>query len=363
MAENQEEQNAAPPGAAVEEEAPQIRTNEDGSVDVDGEGNVLAAGEERSTRHDEDEFEEVATHDASGRRYTDEERERMRADRRDEKRRRRTARRDREDRLRVTVDSQNRVISELTQRLAALEGRGAVGELQQLERNIQEAKDAANWFKEQMAEAIKANDGTAAADFSARMTQAAQRSEQLANVRTAYLNQQNQPRPAPLDPRHQTLANEWMAENRWYNPASPTDPDSRVALAIDEGLSKEPGRDPTSPEYWDELTRRMKKYLPHRYAAMDRNRNNDDRDDGDDAPEDNRNGRAAQGAERRRPAAPKFNGSGGGGADNSGSKGTYRLSKERVEAMQQAGMWNDPVKRARMVKRYQEMDRASGSQR
>jgi hypothetical protein len=39
------------------------------------------------------------------------------------------------------------------------------------------------------------------------------------------------------------------------------------------------------------------------------------------------------------------------------------LSKERVEAMQQAGMWSDPAKRDKMIRRYMEQDKAASRAR
>ena len=372
-AEQQQQSTHDDGGAAAEDAAAMagITELEGGAVDItlDGELAELARGHtERSARHAEGEHEDVATHDATGRALSVEERDQLRASRRDEKRRRRDAARDREDRLRLLVDTQNRTISELVQRIGTIEQRGTTGELQNLDGSIRQAQDAAQFFKERMAEAIQANNGAVAADFSGKMTQAAMRAEQLVNVRQTYLSRQTQ--PAPLDPRHQAMANKWMADNRWYNPQNTFDPDTRIALAIDDGLYKE-GFQPTDPRYWEELTKRMKKYLPHRYARTGEGEDADGDGDGDENEEDRRgdserrngaNGRQSQQTQQeeqqpeRKPVRRIPN---AGGGEAAGGTGTFRLSAERVEAMKQAGYWSDPKKRASMVKRYMEEDRAT----
>ena len=328
--------------APTNDEVPEgVRMLEGGAVEVEIE--------ERDTRHSADAHEDVDTHDASGRELSPDEREALRAARRDEKKRRRQAGREREDRLRATLEAQNRVISEMTQRLAAVEQRGTVGEMQQIDRSIGEANEASRYFQSMMAAAIKANDGAAAADASAKMALAQRRAEELSNVRNAYM--QTKSAPAPLDPRHQALANQWMSKHTWYNPSNTNDPDVRVALALDDSLFKEGGWDPTTPAYWNELTKRMTKYLPHRFANRPAV---EDQDEEDDAPAP---------APKPRQAPPRTPSVGGGSSDNSGAKGTYRLSAERVKALQEAGMWNDPAKRAKMVKRYVEQDRAQAQAR
>jgi hypothetical protein len=349
-------------GAAADDAASDagVRYLDGGAVEIALDGSILEG--ERSARHGDTEHEDVPTHDSEGRALSEEDREALRATRRDEKRRRRNAAREREDRLRSTVDTQSRTISELTQRLASIEQRGTVSELQNIEKQINDAKEAAAYFKNQLAAAIQASDGAAAADLSAKMTQAANHASQLANVRQAYLNQQNQ--PAPLDPRQVSLADAWITKNSWYDRNNPRNPDVRVAMAVDKGLSDE-GWDPTTPLYWEELTKRMKTYLPHRYAKGANSHDNSDEDyEGDDEVQTQSQNTQQRQPVREKPAvrAPaQTPGGGGGNADNSGRAGTYVLSKERVEALQQAGMWSDPAKRAKMVKRYQEQDRASRS--
>ena len=50
-------------------------------------------------------------------------------------------------------------------------------------------------------------------------------------------------------------------------------------------------------------------------------------------------------------------GSGREVAASAGGKNTFMLSVDQVRAMKEAGMWEDPEKRTRMIRRYAEMAR------
>jgi hypothetical protein len=132
-------------------------------------------------------------------------------------------------------------------------------------------------------------------------------------------------------------ARQWAADNAWFNPNG-KDNDSEVVKAIDAALARE-GIDPSSDAYWDELDNRLSKYLPHRFA--------EEEDSGYSQPKGGRRGPPVGGG--REMSAP-------------GSKKVY-VSAERVQAMKDAGYWDDPVMRQRMLKRYAEVDRELKSAR
>jgi hypothetical protein len=132
-------------------------------------------------------------------------------------------------------------------------------------------------------------------------------------------------------------ARQWAADNAWFNPNG-KDNDSEVVKAIDAALARE-GIDPSSDAYWDELDNRLSKYLPHRFA--------EEEDSGYSQPKGGRRGPPVGGG--REMSAP-------------GSKKVY-VSAERVNAMKEAGYWDDPVMRQRMLKRYAEADRELKSAR
>jgi len=135
---------------------------------------------------------------------------------------------------------------------------------------------------------------------------------------------QQQEAPDPMVTRH---SQRWIAKNNWYNPRG-QDRDSKIALVEDQQLVSE-GYDPSSQDYWVELDKRLQKVLPHRYT-----------DDMDENP-----------ARTQRPRN-FVTGSGREQASSSEGRNTITLSPEKVKAMKDAGMWEDPVKRAKMIKRY-----------
>jgi hypothetical protein len=42
---------------------------------------------------------------------------------------------------------------------------------------------------------------------------------------------------------------------------------------------------------------------------------------------------------------------------NSGNSGSYKLSADRVSALKDAGIWDDPKQRAEAVKRFRDYDK------
>ena len=158
------------------------------------------------------------------------------------------------------------------------------------------------------------------------MIQAQRKFDEISATENAF--KQAKSAPQPLDPRLASHAQKWMANNRWYDPNA-RDQDSLVARALDQRLAEE-GWDPTTEAYWDELSARVKKYLPQRIGSGKMN------------------------TQTKPKAVVAGSGRDSGG---SGSKGTYKLSSERVQAMKDAGIWDHSEKRAEAVKRYREYDK------
>jgi len=143
--------------------------------------------------------------------------------------------------------------------------------------------------------------------------------------------QQRQQAPAPLDPRLKNHAESWMQKNTWYDPSG-NDEDSAVVLSIDNRLAAQ-GWDPTTPQYWEELESRVKKYLPHKVTS------------GYNKPANVGN----------RPKVPVAGSS--RESSTSTTNTSYRLSPERVQAMKDAGIWDDPKSRAEAIRSYQHFDK------
>jgi hypothetical protein len=218
-----------------------------------------------------------------------------------------------------------RKVDELTQRLSVTESKTHSADLARLDKTIEDSELRLQYARMKISEATSAGDGEALAKAQEMWYDARKQVEDLKRVRqTAATPRQQASIP---DPNLQRLAANWMERNSWYKPDN-KDTDSKIAKQIDESLTAE-GWDPTSEEYWDELDNRLQRYLPHRYNQQE-----------DETP-----------SRRSRPRNI-VTGSGRESSPAAGGRNTITLSPEQVRAMKDAGMWDDPQKRAKMIKRY-----------
>ena len=213
---------------------------------------------------------------------------------------------------------------ELMERLSVVERKTHSSDLARLDKAIEDEELRFRYAMQKMQNATTSGDGKAMAEAQEMWYETRRKIEALRNLkqRASQVTQQQQ---GAANPKVTRLANGWMERNDWYDPAS-NDEDTAIAKVIDRKLTEE-GWDPSSEDYWQELDRRLQKRLPHRYT-----------DSNDDSP-------------RRSKPRSVVTGSGrefGGGS----SRTTFVLSPEQVRAMKDAGMWDDPQARARMIKRY-----------
>ena len=229
--------------------------------------------------------------------------------------------------LKRELAARDTIIDDLSTRMASVEQHSVGNQAAQLDAAIQEANNYYNHFKQINQKAIELADGAAAVDAQEKMFAAQNRFNMLQNAKKNLAPRQQQAKP--LDPRMAQNAQDWISRNAWYDPSG-SDQDSDLVMQLDSRLVKE-GWNPTTKEYWEELDARVKKYLPHRSVS------------GYNKPQG-----------QSRPRVPV----GGGGQESSSSpKGAYRLSAERVNALKEAGVYDDPAKRADAIKRFQEYDK------
>lgn len=295
--------------------------------DEDGEEDDKASGSGEDSNLSADDDDDDHHEDGEGEGGTDAEREAIRERRRQERKLKKERQKEREDTLRRELAARDAQIAELSEKVGAIQRRDNSSQLAQLDGAIQQSAQAYNFFKQKVSEATEAADGRLMADATEKMYQAQRRFEELSKVKQAM--SKPQPKQPALDPRIANLAQDWMGKNKWYDPNG-SDIDSRIALTLDQGLADE-GYSPATQEYWQELSKRVAKYLPHR-AQKTYNRRAD----------------AGSG---RSPVA------GSGRESSGGSKSGFVLSADRVQAIKDAGLWNDPAKRAEAIKRYREYDK------
>jgi len=301
----------------------------------------LQVGDEPETKKDEPEEDERVTsnethdddeqgHDEETADEAEARRERNRARRLQNK----ASRKEYVESLKRELAARDEMINELSTRVASVEQHSVGHQVAQLDAAINEASQYYNHFKEVNRKAIELADGAAAVDAQEKMFAAQNRFNMLQNAKKNMGKQVQQPKP--LDPRMTKNASAWMEKNAWYDPSG-ADAESDLVLKIDNRLVQE-GWNPTTQEYWDELDARVKKYLPHKtVSSYNRSQGN-------------------------QPSKPRVPVAGSGSESSSGSKGTYRLSAERVQALKDAGVYDDPVKRADAIKRFQEYDKQQASQ-
>ena len=140
------------------------------------------------------------------------------------------------------------------------------------------------------------------------------------------VQQQYQPQPTP-DPK----AEEWASSNEWFG----KDQIMTVsALAID-GQLKEEGFNPTDPEYYTEIDRRMQETFPHKFAAKET--------------------ASVEEVRKQEEASKPAQVVAGASRSSPGSSKKVKLSKEDIRL---ANKWNIPLEQYALEK--QKADKAEG---
>lgn len=227
-----------------------------------------------------------------------------------------------------------RQLAEAHERLAALEARNVQSDAQTAEVQLRQAQSQVQRAENELKEAVETGDGDRVIKAIRLRDEAAVRVREADELRKRLSNPQLQQKPG-MDPQTENHAQQWMTENPWFDPNG-TDEDSVIARAIDEAWAQEArkrGVSPASADYWDELDARVKRRLGKGDA---------------DRP--------------RRRATPPVTGRGDTSRPSS-RKEQVTLSPERVKALKDAGVWDDPDLRKRYAKRFAEYDRMNGTSR
>ena len=139
------------------------------------------------------------------------------------------------------------------------------------------------------------------------------------------VQQQYQPQPTP-DPR----AAEWAQRNEWFGSDQVM---TAASLAID-GQLKEEGYNPTDPEYYTEIDRRLQETFPHKFAA---------------------NAAPVEEVRKQEEASKPAQVVAGASRSSPGSSKKVKLSKEDIRL---ANKWNIPLEQYALEK--QKADKAEG---
>lgn len=316
-----------------------IKEQEDGSVlakvevpegfDED-EGVEVELKEGGEVEASEDSAEEQAGDDeAADDGETEDERERIREARREERKLKKELAKQREASAKHKISALERRNEELARRLAAVENTAASYQFAQLDKALEDEATRVEYAKMKMVQAAQAGDVNAQMEYLEQLTEAKQRLQQVQHYKKEQLEAAKAPKqnvPNPTTTEVQQNATKWLKKNSWFDPQA-RDTDSRIAKVVDQELAAD-GWDPSDPEYWEELDSRLSSRLPHRYTAK------------------------GGSTKRANPTASSR-------VSNAGASkpGTITLSRERVNAIKDAGAWDDVEKRNKMIRAYAQYDR------
>ena len=298
---------------------------------------------------------------------SDEEREALRRQRREERRQRKEARRIAQENTRLYIKSLKDTNRELTKRIERLEGGRVSDHSSQVDNAINNAQRAVNGAKVAINAAIAAGDGDALSAAQEALTEAKIDLMKLQDykgkleeaAKTAHQKPQReaeeQEEAAEIDPEQAKAHSQavqrnfqvFTQRNPWFKVGPNPDEVTRKAIEIDAQVARE-GYDPANRDYWEEVEDRLREELPELYEEGEpRQRQRPASAAKKEAPA-NTNG--------KRRAAPVL--TGGGSRSASGASKTIELehSAARIEALKEAGLWDDPKKRTEMLKKYAKYD-------
>lgn len=248
---------------------------------------------------------------------------------REAKRQKRRARKEYHKQVQQEKDTRLQMLQrqnqELMERLSVVERSSQGAEMARIDGQMKEQEARIVFAKNKIKEAAETGNGDLLLSAQDMLYEARRDYESLENIKKQAVRPKTQQTIQAPDPMVQLHAANWMQRNNWYK-ANGTDMDSQVTQRIDQSMVDE-GWDPSSKDYWDELDNRLQRYLPHRY-----NEENDE--------------------EVRKPKKHRSVVTSTGRESFSGGKNTFVLNPEQVKAMKDAGMWDDPDKRQKMIKRY-----------
>ena len=262
----------------------------------------------------------------------DDEREKIREARREERKLKKELAKQREISAKHKITALERRNEELAKRLAAVESTATSFQIAQLDKAVEDEATRIEYAKMKMLQAAQENDVAAQVEYLEQLTDAKQRLAQVQHIKKQQLEAAQKPKqnvPNPVTTEVQQNATQWLKKNSWYDPQA-RDTDSRIAKVIDQELAGE-GWDPADQEYWEELDNRLSARLPHRYTSK---------------------GGQQQSRKAAGPTASSR------AATTTGTKpGTITLSRERVQAIKDAGAWDDTERRNKMIRAYAQYDR------
>lgn len=275
------------------------------------------------------------------------EREAIRARRRQERQTKRQRAKERQDMMARQIKdlkAQNNKLSKQVEAIVQVNHSGQIAQLQSAEA---QADGVINQLEAAKAAAVTANDGLRAVEADRKIREVMDYKTRLVAAREQAEVQAKKPQQQHLDPDMISHADNFRKENPWFKGVGAPDEHSKIIAALDNQLFSE-GWDPATPEYWKELRTRGAKYLPDRFNK------------GGAQPQGGSynatQGTGSQGSSRNN-RSPVVGGNSGASASQPGGSRTTQLSAGRVQAIRDAGKWDNVTERNKMIRAYQQYDK------
>ena len=312
-----------------------IKEREDGSVVAKVESPEELEIEVELEQHDDRTNDERDDDDAAEEgSEDDDEREKIREARREERRLKKELSKQRQASDKHKISALEKRNEDLARRLAAVENTASSFQFAQIDKAVEDEATRVEYAKMKMLQAAQSGDTAGQMEYLEQLTDAKERLRQVQQYKKQQLETAKAPKqnvPNKMAEEVQKKAGKWLKKNSWYDPQA-RDTDSRIAKVIDQELAAD-GWDPSDSEYWEELDNRLASRLPHRYTGKG----------------------GGNTSNKRSNAGPTA--SSRVANTTSAKNGTITLSKARVDAIRDAGAWDDVAKRNKMIRAYAEYDR------
>lgn len=217
--------------------------------------------------------------------------------------------------------------ADLMRRVSAIETHTANSNAQTLDQRLAQAVNEVQQAEHVIAKATEAGNGEDVVAAMRIRDAAIAHAQQLQAAKQQFEHARQQAAQPQVNPAVVNYAKQWMEANPWYDPQG-RDRDSALTKAIDNELARE-GYNPTSREYWEELTERVSEAIG-----------------GGNEPKPKPRRKSPPTGATREHAPPS-------------TKKEIFVTPERKQAMIEAGVWDDPVLRQRYLKAYQAYDTGS----
>lgn len=309
--------------------------DEDDDADAEGDDGDDDDADRGGDEDDEDDDDDDDDDDNGGRNLERNRRRRQRS---------RRSRRERETAKQAEIEELNRRLASTEEALARISDGNSANAMAHLDQQIAAAEHNMRVARERRKQAIEDQEPEAFDQADLEIAEHQQAYARFKAQKAAIVeNYRARKGAGSVRPEQARRTQSFIDKHKWFKPGA-EDFDSDVTQMLDNQVANE-GYDPSTPAYWNELERRMRERLPHRFEADER--------------------RERRGGEKPRRKGARVSGGGrdGGRTPSGGSRGTMP-PREVVAQWKTAGHWptdnseESKAKRERMTATWRKSQRS-----